>query len=403
MSSAIANTRRNKDHLKLCSINICGLSARSKLVMDNYNYIQNCDIIAIQETNTDKVEQLNLNNMKMISDTNKAKNLGAALYVKSDYTITKLPEISKLSQELDSTWGLAVIKNIRYIVGSIYVKLKVKTAIVDTIKMLKAAQEMTRKLKANGIILAGDFNARHQIWGDGTSNEYGRQLADLLDNKSFSIIAPTTPTFLCENGSSFIDLMVVSNNLVNKIDSCITDDEIELFSGAPIRGHVPVIMEMKTNRDNTATVVTKKLDIDSIKWGNWTEDIESKLERDQADIEGNDDPYMLWNYIDKVVTEVTKKHCATKKSTKHSKPYWTHKLSLLCDTMRAARITISIIGGKMDFPARDKLEICTSPRAEGPRGSIFESLSRAGIHFCLWWMQFSFFSGHYNNVKYRLK
>ena len=170
----MARTTRNENGIKMCSINICGLSDRSKLMINKYNYLKKFDIVKIQETGTDKIEKLSLHNMKMISDSNQANNRGTALYVKNCYTCTKLPEISRLSKELDSTWGLAVIKNKRYIVGSVYVKLNYQKAISDTIQMLKAAQNLTKKLKACGVILSDDYNARHPMWGDAISNSYGK-------------------------------------------------------------------------------------------------------------------------------------------------------------------------------------------------------------------------------------
>ena len=74
--------------ISLCTINICGLSARSKFMIENYAHSQKLDIISIQETCTNNIEKLKLDNMVMISDTNQARNRGVALYVKSGYTCT---------------------------------------------------------------------------------------------------------------------------------------------------------------------------------------------------------------------------------------------------------------------------------------------------------------------------
>ena len=232
------------DKLKFCSINICGLSARSKHMIEKYAHTHNFDWLAIQETGSNNEEKLKLTNMSLITDSNQAKNRGASLHVKSSNMCTKITEIAEISKNVDSSWGLTVIRNKRYIVGSVYVKLNCPTAISDTVNMLVSAQNMTKKFRACGVILSGDLNARHPLWGDTVSNVYGNQLTNLLDSSKFSIIKPSTPTFLCNNGSSVIDLTIVSNNLARKVESCITDDEVELFSGAPLRGHVPVITEI---------------------------------------------------------------------------------------------------------------------------------------------------------------
>ena len=221
--------------------------------------------------------------------------------------------------------------------GSIYAKLNLQTAIPDTLKMLKLANTMKDKLRACGVILAGDFNASHTMWGDTVINEYGKQLADKLDYREFSITTAKTPTFLCENGFSVIDLMIMSTNLVNKVESCITDEEAELFSGAPLRGHVPVIMKLTGSSSNTKTVVTEKIDINSINWELWSNNLEKQIDEDEEQICSFEDPCDLWSYAEDTIQNITSKHCVIKKSTKHSKPYWTPKLTRLSQELREAR------------------------------------------------------------------
>ena len=328
-----------ESRVKICSINICGLSTRSNHMLDKYNDTQKFDFITLQENCTNITDKLKISNMKVITDTNHSKNRGAALYVKNEYSCSKLPEISKLSQQIDSVWCMTIINNKRYLVGSIYVKLNYHTAIEETMKMLKAAQTVANKLKCLGVILAGDFNARHPMWGDEISNEYGKQLVESLDSTSFSIITSHSPTFLCENGSSHIDLMIISKNLANKVNKCVTDIDIELFSGAPLRGHVPLITEIEGTNNTEKPPVIKKLDVNSINWPSWTEDLEKQIQRDLSEVHRYDDPARLWKYLQDNIHNVTSKHGSFKKSTRHSKPYWTDGLTVLCNTMRAARKT----------------------------------------------------------------
>ena len=202
--------------MKIASINICGLSARSNQTLDKYNDNKLFDILTVQELCTDKADKLKISNMGVTTNTNQSKNRGAAVYTRNKYSSTKLPEISKLSKQIDSAWCLTVINNKRYIIGSIYVKLNYHSAIEETVQMLEAAQNITTKLKAVGVILCGDFNARHPMWGDEISNQYGRQLVEKLDNTLFSIVTSNAPTFLCENGSSHINLMIMSNSVAGK-------------------------------------------------------------------------------------------------------------------------------------------------------------------------------------------
>ena len=159
-----------------------------------------------------------------------------------------------------------------------YVKLNHKPAITEVMKMLKAAEQKQIEHKAAGIILTGDFNARHLCWGDKLNNYYGSNLAEALDSTKYSICTSNTPTFLCTNGSSYIDLNIVSNNLAESVDSCITDEGVELYSGAPNRGHVPLITEIVLSNEQSSQQSIEKLDISKMQWDEWTQHIEDKIE-----------------------------------------------------------------------------------------------------------------------------
>ena len=93
--------RRNSNiKLKLGTINICGLSNRSRMVINKFTDSEKIDVLAVQETGTSNIDNLELNNMSVISDTNDAANKGAALYVDNRHSITKIVVISKMSK----TW-----------------------------------------------------------------------------------------------------------------------------------------------------------------------------------------------------------------------------------------------------------------------------------------------------------
>ena len=323
--------------VKLCTINICGLSDHSKMTLNNFVQSENIDILSVLETGTDDPDKLELLNMSVINDTNKAANKGAALYLSNKYSMTKLDIISKLSRNLDSCWGLVVMSKKRYIIGSIYVKLNHKPAITEVLRMLKAAEQKQIEHKAAGIILTGDFNARHLCWGDKLNNYYGSTLAEALDNTKYLICTSSTPTFLCANGSSYIDLNIISNNLAESVDICRTDEGVELYSGAPKRGHVPLITEISLSSEQSSQQSIEKLDISKMQWGEWTEHIEAKIEEHRQFYDSEDSPYRAWNHLNQIITKATDTYCKTKKSSNHSKPYWTESLTTLSQNLRAAR------------------------------------------------------------------
>ena len=329
------NHRQESRGIRICSVNIGGLSDRSKFVLDKYAEEEQYDVLTVQETGTVNMSKLAISNMTAITDSNKAQNKGAALYVRNNHSITEL-DIPTTYKNIDSCWGLTVIQNSRYIVGNIYVKLGDVTGITNMISMLEKAQLMSAKLKSKGVILTGDMNSRHQFWGDSTANEYGKKLLDKLDQSKFTIMTTETPSFLCTNGSSYIDLVIVSNNLVSKIDGLVTDTEVELFSGAPFRGHVPVITTINSI-EHLRMPLIEQTSIKDMNWAEWSCNIENTIESKQEELSSIEDPRLLMEFVDKIINGATEKYGTKKIISCHTKPYWTKKLSDLSKKLRNAR------------------------------------------------------------------
>ena len=330
-----------KKVIKIGSINIGGMSDRSNFCLNKFIEDEGLDVLTVQELRGAVGElnpsHLHLNNMNYIIDTNNAANKGAGIFADHNISLTKLEAISKMSINIDSCWGLILVHGKRYIIGSVYVKLDYNPAIPEILEMLKIAEQMQQKLKATGIILTGDFNARHRSWGDTVNCSNGKKLVESLDHSSYSICTSTTPTFLCVNSSgSFIDLAIISNRLVDSVSKCETNSEVELFSGAPKRGHVPLITEIIVHEVKNKKVTTK-IDPSTTNWQEWTNHIEDTINESLNILMSEDDPYKLWNQLNKIFTEATNLHCGTKKSCSHSKPFWSQSLTLLSNQLKAAR------------------------------------------------------------------
>ena len=65
--------------VNICSINICGMSQRSQLMLNKYVYDNQIDILAVQETGTSGKFK-DLLSMQMYEDHNLQKNKGCAIY-----------------------------------------------------------------------------------------------------------------------------------------------------------------------------------------------------------------------------------------------------------------------------------------------------------------------------------
>ena len=329
---------RSNIKIKICTINISGLSSRSLFMLDKYFHDCEFDLAGVQETGP--IEKENVNNMSYITDDNQAANKGTMIYINKKHSITKLHCISELSKQIDTTWGLAIIRSKRYIVGSVYLKLNYASGIQELINMLNRAYDLQRKYKASGVIVFGDFNARHPAWGDHATNNYGKELLDKLDHHKYSIHTSKSPTFVVENGGSFIDLMIISNNMNTRGLTCDTDMEVELYSGAPFRGHLPVITKLPSDAVSAHMPFQEykeTISIDEVNWDNWSKDLENKIEENSNYIGSMEDPHELWKCINTMIQANTMKHAKKKISTPHSKPYWTEELTKLSKKLRAAR------------------------------------------------------------------
>ena len=181
-SIPVKNSSKSNSSIRTCSINIGGLSSRSRMVLDKYINDEGFQLVFLQESGAHDVEKMNLSNMKLIADSNGARNRGALLYVHNSISYINLNDISQKSPEIDSAWAVVIINNKKYIIGSIYVKHHYPNAIKDTISLINYANRKKISLKAKGIILAGDFNARHTAWGDSITTSNGKQLFEQLDH-----------------------------------------------------------------------------------------------------------------------------------------------------------------------------------------------------------------------------
>ena len=337
---AMSNHKNKRNEIKICTINICGLSEKSRFVLDKYVDDNKFNAVAVQETGNHNIDSISLSNMQVITDPNNASNKGSALYIKETHTITNLPELSTKYKNVDSCWGLVVINGTRYIMGNVYVKLNAITGISDVISMLNKAHQLNSKLKSKGVILIGDMNARHPSWGDSTMNAYGKKLFQDLDNTKFSIKTADEPSFLCTNGSSYIDLIIVSNNITSSINKIVTDPDIELFSGAPFRGHIPLIVSIQTSFNESPPPI-EKLSLKGVNWNEWASDIDKAIEEANKSQIETEDPQLLLEFIEKILNDTTGKHGKKITLCSHSKPYWNTKLSELSKQLRIDRRNFS--------------------------------------------------------------
>ena len=107
---------------RLCTINICGLSSRSKLMLEKYVADQHINVLASQETKKSSSNN-GILSMKCYADYNKGANGGCMLCFSNGTKVEPLKEISMLSTTIDTTWCLCSVTGETLIIGTVYAKL----------------------------------------------------------------------------------------------------------------------------------------------------------------------------------------------------------------------------------------------------------------------------------------
>ena len=132
--------------------------------------------------------------------------------------------------------------------------------------------------------------------------------------------------------------MITSTATEHLFTDMKTDVFAELFSGAPIRGHVPILSSINTVCVENSPVPPKlKIDISSIDWAKWSDYIsEDDLTAKKADFFDGDGT-SKWDIINTSIHAATSKFATHKKSTPHSKPYWTDRLSQVSKSLKEAK------------------------------------------------------------------
>ena len=88
------------------------------------------------------------------------------------------------------------------------------------------------------------------------------------------MIFPFVKTFFGNRTfSTSIVPSLVSSDLDYNLGTPFTDYKAILYSGAPVRGHVPVTITINPRCPQGARKSEKKLDLSSMNWDDWTSDI----------------------------------------------------------------------------------------------------------------------------------
>ena len=186
----------------------------------------------------------------------------------------------------------------------------------------------------DAVLFLGDCNARHCLWGDSICNPNGYLLLESL-SAEHNILNNGEKTFMSSNGSSVIDLCIVSGRITTQVGfELTTDPNVELFTGAPPRGHILLIV--KCNLSRTTEEGNTKPWLQKADWEAWQNVLEKPS---HASLEAVQCPSAKdqWGSVLVDITEPTLLAIPYKRSSRHSKPFWSEDLSQKSAELRALR------------------------------------------------------------------
>ena len=131
--------------------------------------------------------------------------------------------------------------------------------------------------------------------------------------------------------------MLAEGPIVSHLGTQWMDKDVELFSGAPRRGHYPVLQEVHKNMKKSETIPKRCLDWKNADWSKWADDIERSCLGISLQTGSSQNGKQQWQYLLEAIKDANKKHIPEKTISIHSKPYWSPYLTLLAENALASR------------------------------------------------------------------
>ena len=252
--------RRN---IKLSQINICGMSNHSQIALNKLINITIPYVLCINETKkgmtSDKID-----NYTVVSAINGNNSQGVAMLIHSSLPFLRIHDLENI--HFDSIWIVTVLYGKKVVIGTEYNQPSPEKMqhFIDSLGILKS---YCISNALDGGIFFGDCNARNVAWGDNIDIIHGTLFEDYIAT-DFAILNGPEPTFLAKNGSSVIDLILCCGSICDIPHRSSVDKDVELFSGAPNRDHIPVTVGFESVSE--AITTKSKPWIGKADWDNWS-------------------------------------------------------------------------------------------------------------------------------------
>ncbi|VDI00719.1 Hypothetical predicted protein [Mytilus galloprovincialis] len=293
------------------------------------------DIICLQETWYNKQEehtQIKGYNLASYSVRNtKKKDGGTAIYCRDNIRYTKGNIISKLET------------------SSINIKIDNKTITVvniyDSATDTKEAEyENIFKQVKNDIIMCGDFNAHHTLWGSNSIQTKGRELYNFIVNNNIVILNDGSGTRLnpINLETSCIDISLVSPNISHKATWAVD------HSSTHGSDHFVVSITLNEKPDYKNESVFK-WNYAKADWNGFSSKCDQILCEDMVTCNTQETCTLLTDTITNIAGEFIPVRKSNNKSNKPSVPWWNTNCTKAVKDRNKARNKAQHTGNGQDF------------------------------------------------------
>ena len=316
----------------VCQLNVDGLSSHCKTAMDNFITDNGVEILALQEVGKSTVPT-----DSFVGKTTFSAHCvrGVALSISKKFKPQLIQELE--SDEIDAIFSLCSINKMSVLVSSVYCRPEISStkSLRDLIKQIDTAWKWCRANKVPNMVVFGDFNARSTSWGDALNNARGNLLSNYVEDHNHVLLhSSDSNTYLHSNGGSIIDLSLVYGNGQCNLSDPWTEHCYTLFTGAPQKGHIPVLQNFILG-PSTAETRRTAWDYDSADWPSWNRELHAALSQvNHRDLE----PQQMFSIFLEEINKCSKRHIPLKKLCKHSKPFWSENLSVLSKDLQKAQV-----------------------------------------------------------------
>ena len=336
----INNQQSKPQCFEICQININGLSKHCLTSLDKFIYQRNVNILALQET---KVNSIPKNQFPGLTSFVNNTGLGVSIVASNHLMPQHVPELN--DPQCSIIWVSVSINNTTVLIASAY--CTPETTSTRSLHLLlgniRKAKSYAKNLGINSLLILGDFNARSPKWGDRCENSRGRLLSNFIDEfQDCCILSPPSNSFVTSQGGSIIDLCLAFGPIHKDLGTPQIDekDVHELFTGAPVRGHLPVVNTLVNRESKQPQKVNSVFNFDSADWTAWKHELDLVFRSEllQQDLSSSiASCESLASFFQSSIIKASENHIPTKKCCVHSKPYWSDNLTTLSNKLRDAQ------------------------------------------------------------------